>query len=137
MSSCGSSSYIIDDDQSRLEMNSLFLGSTNRSGAAPKPYRERNLPASFYRPPQAEKKKRKDGNGQHIKNQSSLPGNPLTTRIDHAHVHARAFSDSGILGGQTAINTSMPFSNAQFTALPLPDGWEERRLPEGQLYYIE
>lgn len=137
MSSSGSSSYIIDDDQSRLEMNSLFAGSNSRHGIAPKPFSERNLPASFYRHPAAEQWE-KGGIGHHIKNQASLPDSLVTTSIDRCQTLSRSVSDSAPLSVQSAVSSpSLTFNSTQFTKLPLPDAWEERRMPDGSPYFLE
>ncbi|UJR22640.1 hypothetical protein I4U23_025680 [Adineta vaga] len=127
MSSSGSSSYIIDADQSRLEMNSLFIRSNSRNGTTSKPYSERSLPASFYRQPQTEYKS-KIRHGQHTKNQWNSSGTPL---------HSRTVSEGTPLDVQMVMNPSLSQNNTPSTPLPLPDGWEEKQTHDGQTYYVD
>ncbi|CAF1212218.1 unnamed protein product [Adineta steineri] len=121
MSNKKSSSYIIDEDQSRTVMNSLFHGSNDQNKQLPKPYRERVLPASFYHPPRS--------NDQHVKNRPSLPSTSVCTKTNN-YVHSRCVSDSATVSGEG-------IKNLRPTELPLPDGWVEGRAPDGQIYYID
>lgn len=86
---------------------------------------------------------------QHAKNQLSLPNIPspsttfLRTIINNNQVqgHLRAVSDIAVLDGQgtsmAPTNSNLSQINSQASLLPLPDGWEERQTPDGQIYYIE
>ena len=136
MSNNNSSSYIIDTDQSRLGMNSLFSSPNNQSKEVPKPYRKRNLPASFYQQPRLNNKS-KNGDGHHTKSQLSLPGTSLHTRTDSTYVHSRAVSDTAALTGQSAMHSTSSHMNPQPSMLPLPDGWREERTSDGQVFYAE
>jgi hypothetical protein len=111
MSSGNSSSYINDDDPNRSVLDSMFsISGKKLNEGVPKPYRERDLPYSFYHPPY-----------QHTKNQRSLP-NPSVTKT---YSHSRAVSDPAAIAEQTK------------TTLPLPDGWQEKQNSDGQIFYIE
>jgi len=136
MSNNKSSSYIIDTDQSRLGMNLLFSPSNNQSEEVPKPYRKRNLPASFYQPPHVNNKS-KNGDGQHTKNQLSLPDTSLCPRTDSNYIHSRAVSDTAVLNGQCAMNSRSSDINWKTSVLPLPNGWREEKTSDGQIFYAE
>lgn len=131
-----SSSYIIDTDQNRLGMNSLFHRANDQREKASKPYSERNMPASFYQQPQSNKRSKSD-DGQYLKSPLSLPSTLSHPRTDNNNAHSRGVSDSAILTGQSAVNTRLSHINAPAAGLPLPDGWTENRTPDGQIYYIE
>ena len=137
MSKISSSSYIIDDDQNRLAMNSLFAQLNTRNGTTSKPYSDRNLPASFFRQPTAQIPT-KDQHTQHTKNQRSLPGSSAkATKVNDSHTHSRAISDSAAPSGQVAMSPNLSHNHWHSTALPLPDGWEEKLTDNGQIFYVE
>lgn len=122
MSTGNSSSYIHDDDQNRTVLNSLFTF-TNNSRTL-KPYSKRNLPDSFYRPPNVVSKS-KQIQRRHTRSQSNSSENILQLPS-----HLRAASDSDILA---ETNTK----KSQLARLPLPDDWEEKQTDDGQIFYIE
>ena len=85
----------------------------------------------------------------HAKNQLSLPNipSPSTTFLrtiikpNLVQGHLRAASDTAVLDGQgtsmASTNSNLSQINSQASLLPLPDAWEERQTPDGQIYYIE
>jgi hypothetical protein len=129
-----SSSYINDEDQNRTVLNSLFSFSNN--SRTPKPYSKRNLPDSFYRPPSVNTKN-KNVHRQHTKSQSSLPDSSIHVKPITNYFHSRAVSDTAVLTEQSTINSKLSQINSQSSVLPLPDDWEEKQTPDGQIYYIE
>lgn len=131
MSAGNSSSYINDEDQNRTVLNSLFSFSNN--SRTPKPYSKRNLPNSFYRPPNINTKN-KNVHRQHTKSQSGLPDDSIR-RSNYSH--SRTASDTAVLTEQSTINSSLSQINSQSSVLPLPDDWEEKQTSDGQIYYIE
>lgn len=123
MSTGNSSSYIHDADQNRQVLNSLFTFSNNTRTL--KPYSKRNLPDSFYRPPNVAPKS-KQVHRRHTKSQSNSSENILQSSSSHL----RAASDSEIL-------TEQSMKKSQSTLLPLPDDWEEKQTDDGQIFYID
>ncbi|CAF0835553.1 unnamed protein product [Adineta ricciae] len=137
MSKISSSSYIIDDDQNRFAMDFLFAQLNTGNGTTSKPYSDRNLPASFFRQPSAHIPT-KDQHAQHTKNQRSLPGSSAkATKGNDSHAHSRTISDSAVLNGQVAMSSNLSQNHWHSTALPLPDGWEEKLTDNGQIFYID
>jgi len=127
MSVGNSSSYINDEDQNRLVLNSLF--SFPNHSKTPKPYRKRNLPDSFYRPPSINTKN-KNVHRQHTKSQSNSPDSSIRMKSINNYTHSRTASDTALLTEQSTINS-------QTSMLPLPDDWEEKQTSDGQIYYID
>lgn len=137
-----------------------------RAQVSSKPFRDRGLPESFFQPPASSpnnslsKSAASSSNTintdqtstaqrHHVKNQHSLPSIPsqsttlLKTIINNNHIqgHLRTVSDTAVLDGQgstmASTNTNVSQINSQVSLLPLPEGWEERQTPDGQIYYIE
>jgi len=128
MTTGNSSSYIHDADQNRTALNSLFTFANNARTL--KPYSKRNLPDSFYRPPNVTSKS-KQNHRRHTKSQSnSLEDILQSPPSSSSPSHLRAASDSQVL-------TEQSMKNSQSTLLPLPDDWEEKQADNGQIYYIE
>ena len=130
MSTGNNSSYINDEDQNRIFLNSLFAFSNHPR--TPKPYSKRNLPDSFYRPPSVNTKS-KNVHRQHTKSQSSLPESSILMKPTKGYCHSRTVSDTAVLTEQNSLSRI----NSQTSVLPLPDDWEEKQTPDGQTYYIE
>lgn len=137
-----------------------------RAQVSSKPFRDRGLPESFFQPPASSpnnslsKSAASSSNTintdqtstaqrHHVKNQHSLPSIPsqsttlLKTIINNNHIqgHLRTVSDTAVLDGQgstmASTNTNVSQINSQVSLLPLPEGWEERQTPDGQIYYID
>ncbi|CAF1080886.1 unnamed protein product [Didymodactylos carnosus] len=165
-SSSQSKSYIKVEDQNQIELDNLFRVATNphhieRFRHVSKPFRERDLPVSFFQPPKSTSASSSTNSitgmessstvdhHQHVKNQLSLPNMPSTsttllrTIIDNNHIqgHLRTVSDTAVLDGQggTTRDTSQLQSqaNSQISLLPLPEGWEMKKTLDGRLYFID
>ncbi len=134
MSTGNSSSYIHDEDQSRTVFNSLFTFSNH--SRTPKPYRKRNLPDSFYRPPSVNSKT-KHRSRQHTKSQSSLSDPSVPMKDVKHYLHSRTVSDTAMLHEHENTHSRLSQINSQTSMLPLPDDWEEKQTVDGQVYYIE
>ncbi|CAF0903104.1 unnamed protein product [Didymodactylos carnosus] len=156
-----SKSYIKVEDQNQTELDKLFRVATNphhieRSRHISKPFRERDLPESFFQPPKSTSASSSTNSipvaessstvahHLHVKNQLSLPNIPSSRTIisnDPTRGHLRTASDTAVLdgpGGSTGGISQLELqTNSQISVLPMPEGWEMKKTTDGQTYFID
>ncbi|XP_059164148.1 transcriptional coactivator YAP1-like [Physella acuta] len=131
-------------ENSDTELEALFtiamnpsLAETNKSV----PYRMRNLPASFFRPPEPPKQMKQElGVGNNLNDAPGYHG-AVNSSMNIAHIRAHS-SPASLQQSLSAAPPPPPTSHVRqhsYDALdeqPLPAGWDMAKTPQGQRYYL-
>ena len=112
------------------------------------PFRLRNLPDSFFKPPSTGSKSPSVASNSHSRENSTDSGhfalNPSPPAAGGIH-HSRAHSSPATLqqtfavGQQRAVHQHLKQQSCDLTLdhFPLPEGWEQAKTPQGQVYFLK
>ena len=114
------------------------------------PFRMRNLPDSFFKPPPTGSKSPAVGSVSHSRenstdsghfalNSSSLTPPALVPLHSRAHSSPASLQQTYAAGQQRAQHQHLKQQSYDITLdqVPLPDGWEQARTPQGQVYFLK
>lgn len=108
------------------------------------PLRQRNLPASFFEPPQTGS--RSPSVASHSRENSTDSGHfalnpsPPAGSIHHARTHSAPvpLQQTFAVGHQRVIHHLKQQScDLTLDHFPLPEGWEQAKTPQGQVYFLK
>lgn len=130
-------------ENSDHEMEAMFKAALNpKSGVAGIPLRQRNLPPSFFTPPDPSKQINHSREGSTDSPGYSNPGNSVLSSGGTTVIHGRTQSSPAMLQ-QTQFSTLPPPQHNRQRSCdileeqPLPPGWEMAKTPQGQIYFLK
>ncbi|EFX70433.1 hypothetical protein DAPPUDRAFT_328360 [Daphnia pulex] len=109
------------------------------------PFRLRNLPDSFFKPPPTGSKSPSVASNSHSRENSTDSGhfalNPSpSANIHHSRAHSSPASLQQTLaaGQQRPVHQHLKQQSCDLTLdhFPLPEGWEQAKTPQGQVYFL-
>ena len=110
------------------------------------PFRLRNLPDSFFKPPPTGSKSPFVASNSHSRENSTDSGhftlNPSpSANIHHSRAHSSPASLQQTLaaGQQRPVHQHLKQQSCDLTLdhFPLPEGWEQAKTPQGQVYFLK
>ena len=111
------------------------------------PFRLRNLPDSFFKPPSTGSKSPSVASNSHSRENSTdsghfaLNGTPPASIIHHSRAHSSPASlqQTFTAGQQRAQHQHLKQQSCDLTLehFPLPEGWEQAKTPQGQVYFLK
>ncbi|XP_060563354.1 transcriptional coactivator YAP1-A-like isoform X2 [Ruditapes philippinarum] len=130
-------------ENSDHEMEAMFKAALNpKPGVAGIPLRQRNLPPSFFTPPDPNKQINHSREGSTDSTGYSNPGHSVLTSAGPTVIHGRTQSSPAMLQ-QTQFSTLPPPQHTRQRSCdlileeqPLPPGWEMAKTPQGQIYFL-
>lgn len=148
------------DQDSETDLQALFDSALNPNGKKPLqlPLRMRQLPKSFFNPPSTGSKsssishsREHSGDSAFGATAAAAGGQPSCATAGSVPMHSRAHSSPASLQQTYAVGASKQqqkqqvhvkqrsydVSNAIDELGPLPQGWEQARTPEGQIYFLK
>lgn len=108
------------------------------------PFRLRNLPDSFFKPPPTGSKSPSVTSTSHSRENSTDSGhfalNPSPPASNHSRAHSSPASLQQTLaaGQQRAVHQHLKQQSCDLSIenFPLPEGWEQAKTPQGQVYFL-
>lgn len=108
------------------------------------PFRLRNLPDSFFKPPPTGSKSPSVASSSHSReNSADLTFNgaaPAPGPIHHSRAHSSPASlqQTMQVGQQRVVqHIKQQSCDLSIEHLPLPEGWEQAKTPQGQIYFLK
>ena len=111
------------------------------------PFRLRNLPDSFFKPPSTGSKSPSVASNSHSRENSTDSGHFVLNATPPASIihHSRAHSSPASLqqtfaaGQQRVQHQHLKQQSCDLTLdhFPLPEGWEQAKTPQGQVYFLK
>jgi len=132
-------------EDSGSELDALFLHVINPNHQNPQgsggqiPLRMRNLPASFWKPPEPKIQHVKQGSND----STGYPGQgapQANLQIQHMRAHSSPASlqqPLSVPGPPPSHHARQHSCDALLDNEPLPPGWEMAKMPDGQRYYLK
>jgi len=110
------------------------------------PFRLRNLPDSFFKPPSTGSKSPSVASNSHSRENSTDSGHfalnaaPPSSIIHHSRAHSSPASlqQTFAAGQQRVQHQHLKQQSCDLTLehFPLPEGWEQAKTPQGQVYFL-
>ena len=111
------------------------------------PFRLRNLPDSFFKPPSTGSKSPSVASNSHSRENSTDSGHfalnaaPPSSIIHHSRAHSSPASlqQTFAAGQQRVQHQHLKQQSCDLTLehFPLPEGWEQAKTPQGQVYFLK
>ena len=102
-----------------------------------KPLNKRNLPDSFFKPPEKGTKTPTHSRQSSIDSTLLASTNALNPQNLNQQIHKKILNQNHLRSNSEPVLITSSFSLAQQNELPLPPGWESAVTPNGQRYFIK
>lgn len=109
------------------------------------PFRLRNLPDSFFKPPPTGSKSPSVASNSHSRENSAdltfngAPPGPGPIHHSRAHSSPASLQQTMQVGQQRVVHQHIKQQSCDLSIenLPLPEGWEQAKTPQGQVYFLK